>query len=321
MTHHGEIPANLKGDPVCATIYKRVHRQDRNALICVVGSTGSRKSGSSTTMAANIDPKFNINRIVFTAHDFLTLIDRGEPVPGNPGKFRKLTKGSCIIWDETGVDNDNTQWFTLKARAIKQVFTLFRYRNLVVFLTSPNLSMIQVGIRRLLHGALVMKGIPADSRFPASSFAEGDFFWMDENAITGKVYYKRPRFNDLDGYPCTLDPYIIPRPEKKLEDEYKDKKDYFSNIWFKIVAKEIDFLKERLGEKEKDSNGVSVFEDLKKSILDNRMNFILERAGKKTFNQHLIAGHFRINPRIAQRVAAGLNAELSKGLILLPDVS
>jgi septin family protein len=56
------------------------------------------------------DPK---NRVVTSAQAFVQLIGSGLP------------KGSCIIWDEIGVDADNREYFTLKNRLVKKVFQTF----------------------------------------------------------------------------------------------------------------------------------------------------------------------------------------------------
>ena len=153
-----EVLQNIRYNPILLQIFRRVHDYDQNALIFVLGQTGSRKSGSAISWAMQLDPDFSLDRIVFTASDFMRLVEKGDVIrkPNGELKYRKLRTGSCIIWDEMGVEADNTEWNTAKAKLIKWTFTLFRMLNLVVFMTSTHLTTVQIGVRRLVHGALDM---------------------------------------------------------------------------------------------------------------------------------------------------------------------
>lgn len=276
---HRARPDNLSTDPVLSEAWKRIYRQDRNVLGVVCGGTGTRKSGSSITFCNNFDVgravapnRFSLDRIVFTAQDFIRLVKSNLP------------KGSAIIWDEAGVDNDSREYYTKKNKLIKYVFQTFRYRNFLVLLTVPDLASIDVGTRKLMHVYFEM----ADTQ-PFRTCAISKVQWFQTSPKTGKIYFKTPRFWQ-DGIYRKLDPYYIPKPPVELEDPYKKKKDERARNWYKQYDQELDYMDELL--KEQQNRGVAV----------NKRNLLTaEKLIEEDINQYLHPSRNRVVFELIQK--------------------
>jgi len=63
-------------------VTRRIHRQNKNWLAIVCGETGGGKSYSALTIAEVIDPEFSIDRVVFSAEEFMALLNSGDCTPG-----------------------------------------------------------------------------------------------------------------------------------------------------------------------------------------------------------------------------------------------
>ena len=55
--------------------WNRINRYNKNWLCIVCGATGSGKSYTALKIAETVDPNFNIKKVVFTAKDFMNLIN------------------------------------------------------------------------------------------------------------------------------------------------------------------------------------------------------------------------------------------------------
>lgn len=241
------IPERIRYDPILGKTWFDVHRNDLNAFLIFVGKPGSRKSGSAGTIGFELDKTFNINRCVWLGSELLELIEKGELIDG---KYRELRKGSVILWDETGVEGDNTEWYSQKAKVIKHVFTLSRYRNLIILMTTTSVGAVQIGVRRLLHGIFRMVGVPRDKEhFPSDKFAEAKFYWYHENFTDAKPRFTNPRYQYWQGDYSRLDQIYIPRPPEEWELEYKKRKDHYARNWVTLFSNDLKKLEHVLNAK------------------------------------------------------------------------
>lgn len=262
-------------DPVLSSWFNDIHNKDKNKLIFVCGETGNCKSGSALRLAWDFDrdrnnkPRFYFsadpsdpkNRVVTSAAAFINLIKSNLP------------KGSCVVWDEIGVDADNREYYSLKNRLIKKVFQTFRSKNLVVLMTVPDFNSVDIGVRKLAHGYLEMHG-----QVDGGSYAKGIFQWLQTNPKTGKIYYKYPRYLGEFGCKYRIKKYYIKRPPAMLEEIYKDLKEKVNQAWYDDYKNQLDYMAEFTGDKLKDRNmslpdleekvkelGVGLFFDFKKA--------------------------------------------------------
>lgn len=219
-----ELPAHIKRDPFLWQCFRRLHYEDKNLLMLVIGETGVGKSCSAISLAYSLDVTplgkgfFKRNfivkpdnegnptpqtRIIFSAVDLIRLVRSGLP------------KGSVIIWDEAGIGNDNTDWYEKKSKLVKHVLQSFRAQNLCLILTVPDEQSIALYTRRLVHCVLNVKD--RDEKF-----AYVDIQWLDRNRRLDKVYRKTQAFdNPLTGEPTKIADYLIKPLDVKLENRYK----------------------------------------------------------------------------------------------------
>lgn len=90
------IPNYIKG---------RVDR-NQNFVMLFVGQIGTGKSYAAMSLGEQIDPGFDINRIVFSADEFVEALNKDE----------SLVRGSVIMWDEAGVGMPPREWYSISSK-------------------------------------------------------------------------------------------------------------------------------------------------------------------------------------------------------------
>ncbi len=143
----------------------------------------SGKSYSAITLAEDIDPYFNVDRIVFHPKEFVSLLDVGLP------------KGSVIIWEEVGVSLSSRDWYREQNKIISSLFETFRRHNLILIMTVPNVKFIDSRIRAMIHGFAEM----IDPTFTGSKFGWLKYFHVIVDQRSGKIRHRYPRIRDNEG--------------------------------------------------------------------------------------------------------------------------
>lgn len=308
MTSKVAMPQIVKGDPILQECWKRIYKQDRNVLAVFCGATGTRKSGSAITFADNFDVsrnnkrRFNNTRIVFKAQDFIKLIQSNLP------------KGSAIIWDEAGVDNDAREYYTKKNKLIKYVFQTFRYKNFLVVLTVPDLNSIDIGTRKLMHLYFEM----FDSQ-PKKNHSVGKVQWIQTNPKTGKLYFKSPRFWGKDGIYRKLTNYFIHKPRPELELPYKQFKDVSASQWYSDFNKELDYMDELLEVKKESKvgsrNNLVTVETLIEKNLDEFLHPSGNRIVADLVEKNFIENRINYPSYLIKKAVNLINIRIKKGEI------
>lgn len=116
----------------------------QNWVCIVTGRPRSGKSWSSLTLAKAIDPNFNINQVVFSAEEFVKLIESAETNDN-------LKDGSIILWDEAGVGIGSRNWYSVLNKCINLILQTWGYKHFGLILTVPHLSFIDAQTRRLIN--------------------------------------------------------------------------------------------------------------------------------------------------------------------------
>lgn len=310
MTSNIAMPGIIKGDPILQECWKRIYRQDRNVLAIFCGATGTRKSGSAITFCDNMDVsrdnkrRFNNTRIVFKAQDFIKLVQSNLP------------KGSAILWDEAGVDNDAREYYTKKNKLIKYVFQTFRYKNYLVVLTVPDLNSIDIGTRKLMHLYFEMY----DSQ-TKPNYSTGKVEWIQTNPKTGKLYFKSPRFWGKDGIYRKLGAYFIHKPRSELELPYKQFKDVSASQWYADFNKELDYMDEVL--KVKKASGIAPRNNLIKveSLIEKNLEEFLHPSGNRIVadlvEKNFIENRIDYPSYLIKKAVNLINIRIKKGELLV----
>lgn len=122
------ISENLK--PNWENLSKRVIKENDDRVYVVVGQEGSGKSTFTFEQAKFIDPTFNLDRICFTADQFLNQIQTAP-------------EGTVVVFDEA------FRGFSSKASQSKinkmlvQAMMEVRRRNLIIFIIIPSIVLLE----------------------------------------------------------------------------------------------------------------------------------------------------------------------------------
>jgi hypothetical protein len=115
----GYLVSNLEG-------LKAMVENNFDGLIYVFGSEGSGKTTLTAQMAAYCDPDFTLNRMCWTAEQFMDLV-------------LKAPKKSAIVFDEAYLTFTNQSSIGRFQKTIISMLTMIRKKNLFLFIVSPTI--------------------------------------------------------------------------------------------------------------------------------------------------------------------------------------
>ncbi len=275
-------------------IHKRINRENKNWLAIVCGPTGGGKSYSALHIAKVIDPEFNIDRVVFTAEDFMKLLNSG-----------KLHKGNVIIWDEAGVGMPAREWYSVSNKVISYILQTFRRENLGVIFTTPSFDFIDSQARKLFHAYMETMNINREEKFVTLKY-----MIIQNNPKEGKVYIKYPRIK-VNGRKKTLMRMDVNKPEKELVKAHEKKKKEFSNKLKKDTEGILNDAKERRNRNGKAQN----LDTIVKKVMTN-ITYYTRHIGKKSFiDKPLIMAELEIGKVMASKVVSMIEAKKRKKLM------
>ena len=208
---------------VVTKVQRRLKASNKNWLAIVCGATGSGKSYAALRLAEMIDPTFDVERVVFSAEEFMKLLNND------------IKKGQMIIWDEAGVGIPAREWYSISNKAINYVFQVFRHMNVGVILTTPSFDYIDSQTRKLFHNYIETVGIDTSTNEVMTKFMNVTF-----NPRFGKEYFQYPRI----GGKC-IKRLNIGLPSKPLRKAYETKKSEFSSVLRKGVEKDLKQVKDK----------------------------------------------------------------------------
>ena len=212
------MPLHIKKLFLYRKVYRDVWLRKKNAGFIVTGPTGSGKSEFALKLAQDLEPTFNVERVVYTAEDFLKLIIEGD-------SKGKIGIGKAIIFDETSHDEamDSRSSLSQTNKQMAALSTIYRALRLIVIYVAPNLNQIDSRVRAIsITGLFQLKSIDY-----VRQMSKADLFWSVQNSRTGDVYYKRPRIISDEGKRVVCMSVKLSRPKKKLRKEYEAKKMLF----------------------------------------------------------------------------------------------
>jgi len=227
---------------VLQDIQNRITKQNKNWLCIICGETGSGKSYTALRIGESLDPTFNINRVVFTAAEFMALLNSGT-----------LKEGSCIVWDEAGVGIPSREWYTISNKAINYVLQTFRHENLAVIFTTPTLSYIDSQSRVLFHTYIEPLHINYREEYVNTKWLNLQF-----NSRMQKQYYQYP-VEKNNGKRVTINRVWFYKPSPRLVKDYEEKK----KDWAKNLKLELEL--RILAAKPKVNKKMSILQDVVKA--------------------------------------------------------
>lgn len=199
--------------PLVRWVQKKLYLKNKNWLSMIVGATGSGKSWSAISLAEKIDPNFDENNIVFKPIEFMKQLTSGD-----------WGQGSCVVFDEIGVNMSQKEFMTVTNRLMENVFETFRRRNISVIFTVPSQRNVDKDLRRLLHTLIHTQRID-----PAKKRVACKWLKMQYNPRYDKIYYKYPKVltDKSVVFPEKVKQTWIGKPSDDIIDKYESKREVF----------------------------------------------------------------------------------------------
>jgi len=160
-------------------INDRLLKRNQNALMLMVGETGSGKSVNLASILNDIDPSFSLenleNRIAKSPLEFMELTD-------------KMKKGELLMWDEAGIGLSSSEWWEQANILINYLLQTFRHENIGAAFTAPMMKDVDSKTRSRFHYILEVKKIDYKT-----NIAEVKIHRRKHNQLSGKTFYPRLR--------------------------------------------------------------------------------------------------------------------------------
>ena len=135
-------------------------RNNQNWVGAVCGETGSGKSYTALRIGEMVDPNFGADSIVFSVKEFIDTFESRPP-------------GSLVVFDE-GQEWSSRRSMSKKNVELTDIMAMLRFTRVNVLFTVPNIRMVDISLRRLMHGYLNVEPIDrahAAPRLRDKSFA------------------------------------------------------------------------------------------------------------------------------------------------------
>lgn len=276
-------------------IRDRLLKKNQNWLAVVCGPTGSGKSMAALTLAREIDPGFDLSRVVFTPTEFIALLNSG-----------KLKTGDAIVFDEAGAGIPARAWMSISNKVLNLILQTFRRENLAVIFTVPNLSYIDSQARGLLHAYLETIRIDRQAKCVVVKWLN-----VQVNPRFGKPYMHYPRYMTSEG-PVITNHVKVGWPGDALVAEYEVKKKRFADQLKADVELDLRALKSKTKTTTKYSP-----EEISRKVLANPEAYPVKvvasgpNQGKRTVDVEALAQAFKVGRSYAARAKALIEASIT----------
>lgn len=156
--------------------WKKPNIQNKMFSAVFVAAPGSGKSWSAISLADLMEEgNFDINRVAFSASQFAKLVSEQHPA------------GTVIVLDDCGLMMFSRDAMSKISKNLAKTLQSVRYKNLILLLTLPDLTMLDSAIRRLIDSIIDIRGIDSSKQE-----AFGKFHWLQTNTTSGKIYRHSP---------------------------------------------------------------------------------------------------------------------------------
>lgn len=272
-------------------IKDRVKNKNKNFIMVICGETGSGKSYAALDLAKLVDGHFNMDRVAFTAQQFMDILNSG-----------KVKKGQVILWDEAGLGVPAREFYTIANRSISYVFQTFRHRNISVILTTPHFGLIDSQIRSMIHCYGEMAHIDHENQISHMKVQR-----MEHDPKTGKTYFKYFRTGKgANTVKFTQFPSYL--PPSKLLDKYEEKKSKQTDMWNKKAQAEIQAIEAKM---EKKNEKPKTLEEQAKEIWKEYGDLLvrIRKNGDKVIDRSYMMAKIGMHPSTASAIKSILENE------------
>ena len=289
-------------NPFLQSVYNDVHKKNKNALIIVTGDTGTGKSYIAQKIATELDHDFNEKtireRLVSRPEQFMELVVK---------KRDTLKKGSVIIFDEAGTGLAARAWYSANNNAIDYILQTFRYQQLIVIFTVPNMSFIDTHARRLFHYYVEALDIDIKRNLNICKI-----FKLSYNKMKPDEPYKQYfRSRNAKGEIIVIKRFRFKKVSAKIWHEYEE---YANEFKGDIGMRAIDStFKPKEEDKVFDANKVA------EEILLDPTKYVKYWQGREIIDKELIEINFKIGDRKASRIKKLVEIKLKENNGVIPS--
>lgn len=181
----------------------RTKHNNQNYMLCITGPTGSGKSYTAMAISLMIDDAFDIDRVCFTAKDFIQSSNMNLP------------SSSVIMFDEAGIEVSSREWYSDTNKAINQVVETFRRDNLICIFTTPVFTNLDKKTRHYFHGHMEVLD-PSIAGWGACKY-----FNLITDPNEGKILRQYPKVKDNTGRRMKMEGRDASRPNMRFPDPRK----------------------------------------------------------------------------------------------------
>jgi hypothetical protein len=219
-------PSDDRSNAILRYIGQRVLTQNKNFLCAIVGQTGMGKSWAGISMCEQYSKMYGIPfkvniHVIHTLKQMLSLIKTKE-------LEKNIQIGTPLLFEEPQTAANARDWQSESNKMLSALLSTFRNQRLVVFFSTPYLSMIDKQSRILFHGEF--KALGFDIKTGESNLKPR---FLEYNGDMDKFYHKMLIvLHKQEGKRHLIKDkafnWIIPKASKELLDEYEAIKQKFS---------------------------------------------------------------------------------------------
>ena len=201
----------------------RIYKKNQMFLAVFIGAVGTGKSYACLSFAKEIDPTFNIERVVFSFEELNELLK----IEGND----KIKKGSCIVFEEVGIGVSAKSHQSITNKMFSFLLQTMRHRNIILLMNLPMFTFLDLSSRKMLNGVFEMTEIDRNKKL---SYAKPFFFQM--NQYKEKIYKKYLKEVTEDNFINKIKKISFELPDKELSKKYEIKKSEFTNKLYNDIG-------------------------------------------------------------------------------------
>ncbi len=242
------------------------YEREENVIEVCIGPTGSGKSyaaiWTALRTAGAMGVPFSLVHIVFTIQEIIQLVHHSDP---------PLPRGTVIIFDDAGVGANARDWRAqINVILAKMAQGVLRDRGIFLIITVPDLTFIDVQVRKNIHLKLIGKTNERGENEKGTFQVQVGL--QDEEGVIG---FGPPKLTTEDfgnSTPFSIDPgnidlesFHFPLPPDEITGPYKEKKREF-------LSKQITELEEEMVMDEK-------LENVRRQALYEKYSRMIEDQG------------------------------------------
>ena len=198
-------------NPWTSYFFKRTGIKNNCINLIMTSMPGEGKSYALLSEFSQVDPDFDVSQqCVFKAKELIKYF-----------KGNRIVKGKPILYDESEVDLDSSDWQNIVNKALGTFFSTSRFLNYIFGTTCPFLTSISKKVRKLMN-----------CHWKAMGWSKGltiiKPFTLEYNGDVDKFYRKRLLVKKLDGTTTYCNQLKLPKPPLNIIKEYEKMKKEFT---------------------------------------------------------------------------------------------